>query len=503
MNQRKMTFESENLVVDWLSFNIQGLTGEANLRRIADHLSRYFTPSILMSNGSKMGYVGLRKKYRVSLMEWTGKSWVGSQIIFSGENATYFYKLVKSQKFDWEILKVDQCTLSLGRIDLCFSRSNDFSHTTKLFDTFLVDSRRQIQDHTNTKHIKLEDFLDGRMLKVNRRNNSLHYRVYQRDENVRFELELKHRQTKLVQDYLFANQLAIFEDHLVRQFFRYSGKVLRLDYEYTDWIVDFQRRYQGNLNSQSLVTGYLESQIIKQQEEEERFFHLLQFLSFVKSLRLNPFKDCKKLRIKKQVYFELKFPLSRFVTFTGMQLSNHSDRKKLIGYFKQLHKLDPIVKEFSDGAFRSYVCFPYADCTNPSRKCWVVEVFAAEEFFCFPYPFHLPKSFLISNHKHDLRLKVRLMKSLAVSEREKSLDLEEFFNPINVRNTDLIEIKKTIIHLLREMVENQIVQNQLEIVLKSGNKKEVVIKNLTTLDITRRIKYLNFTENIRNKIDVF
>ena len=45
------------------------------------------------------------------------------------------------------------------------------------------------------------------MLKVNPTNNSSHYRVYQKDETVRFELELKHRQTKLVQDYLFQNQV--------------------------------------------------------------------------------------------------------------------------------------------------------------------------------------------------------------------------------------------------------------------------------------------------------
>ena len=89
------------------------------------------------------------------------------------------------------------------------------------------------------------------------------------------------------------------------------------------------------------------------------------------------------------------------------------------------------------------------------------------------------------------------MKSLAVSEREKRLDLEEFFNPINVRNADLIQIKKTILQLLRELVENKIIHNQLEIVLKSGKKKEVWVKKLTASDITRRIKYLNFTENIR------
>jgi hypothetical protein len=264
-----------------------------------------------------------------------------------------------------------------------------------------VDSGSQIQNHTNTRHIKLQDFPDVKMLKVNRRNNSRHYRVYQKDETVRFELELKHRQTKLVQDYLFDNQLDVFEHQLVIQYFQYSGQVLRSDYCYTDWILDFQRRYQGNPTFRPLVTCYLENQIITNQEEEESLFHLLQFLSFVKSLKLNPFKDCQKHKIKNQFYYGLKFPLSQFVKFTGMQLSHQSDREKLIFYFYQLQKLDPIVKVFSKISFRSYVCFPYVDCANP-----------------------LPKSFLRSGSKNDLRLKVRLMKSLGVSDQKKRLDFE-------------------------------------------------------------------------------
>ena len=395
---------------------------------------------------------------------------------------------------------MDQHTLSLGRIDLYFSRTNGSNDTIKSFDAFLVDSRSQIQNHTNTRHIRLQDFPDGKVLKVNRRNNSLHYRVYQKDQDVRFELEFKHRQTQLVQDYLFSNQLDIFEHKLVLQYFKYSGQVLRLGYQYTDWILDFRRRYRlVNPSNPSLLTSYLKNQIMSE-EEEERFFHLLQFLSFIKSLELNPFKDCKRLRIKKQNYYRLKFPLSKFVKFTGIQISNQSDRRKLIEYFKQLHKLDPIVKEFSDGAFRSYVCFLYAECENPSGKAWVLEVSVAEELFCFPYPFQLPKSFLISRQKNDLRLKVLFMKALAVSDQEKRLNLEEFFNTINVRNDQLIKIKENMIQLLKELVKDKMIHNQLEFVFKSSKKKDGLIKFLTVFDITRRIKYLKFTENIKNQI---
>ena len=61
------------------------------------------------------------------------------------------------------------------------------------------------------------------------------------------------------------------------------------------------------------------------EDEEERLFHLLQFLSFIKSLELNPFTNCKRLRVKKQNYFCLKFPLSKFVKYRGIKLSNQSE----------------------------------------------------------------------------------------------------------------------------------------------------------------------------------
>ena len=86
------------------------------------------------------------------------------------------------------------------------------------------------------------------------------------------------------------------------------------------------------------------------------------------------------------------------------------------------------------------------------------------------------------------------MKSLAVSDKNKTIDLEEFFNTIHVRNDPLIQIKKNLIRLLSELVENRIIQNEVEILLKSGKKKYYLIKNLTTSDITRRIKYIQLHE---------
>jgi len=42
MNQNQLTFESENLVVDWIGFNIQGLLDRKQLKQIANYLFRAF-----------------------------------------------------------------------------------------------------------------------------------------------------------------------------------------------------------------------------------------------------------------------------------------------------------------------------------------------------------------------------------------------------------------------------------------------------------------------------
>lgn len=51
------------------------------------------------------------------------------------------------------------------------------------------------------------------------------------------------------------------------------------------------------------------------------------------------------------------------------------------------------------------------------------------------------------------------MKFLAVNEPKKILDLQEFFNTINVSNERLIGIKESMIQLLKELVEEKIIHN--------------------------------------------
>ena len=114
-----LNFQSENLVVDWISFNIQGLPDPET---IAYSLSKHFTPHVIIDDKLNMSYHGFKKKYKVSIWQYREYKghWVGTQIIFSDKAAAHCYNLLKTQKIVWETLMVGRHTLSLGRIDLYF-----------------------------------------------------------------------------------------------------------------------------------------------------------------------------------------------------------------------------------------------------------------------------------------------------------------------------------------------------------------------------------------------
>ena len=64
-----LTFDSQHLDVDWVSFNLQGL---ADPKTIASNLSKYFTPHILVDDVPIIGFQGLKKNYKVSIRQYRG-----------------------------------------------------------------------------------------------------------------------------------------------------------------------------------------------------------------------------------------------------------------------------------------------------------------------------------------------------------------------------------------------------------------------------------------------
>lgn len=156
-----------------------------------------------------------------------------------------------------------------------------------------------------------------------------------------------------------------------------------------------------------------------------------------------------------------------------------------------------MIQYFTDDYYRGLVTVPEVQLFKNNQKAWVAEIWLAEELFHYLHPFMFEDLFKNKLTKDQFQAQLTFLLAFSVLAIEKVFDVEEFFNLINLRNNQLIKIKKNIIQLLNELAENNIIQNTVEIVLKSGKKKDQLIRNLTLSDITRRIKYLKFYEILK------
>lgn len=59
-----ITLDSENLQLDWISFNLEGLI---DFKIIVGSLLKYFSPHVLIDDVSSIRYHGFKKKYKVSI----------------------------------------------------------------------------------------------------------------------------------------------------------------------------------------------------------------------------------------------------------------------------------------------------------------------------------------------------------------------------------------------------------------------------------------------------
>jgi hypothetical protein len=495
-NMSIVNFNSENVQVDWFGLNI---SGAFNIKKMTKYLfEKGFNCFIFFNDEPKYSYCCFKNNHKVYLREYNTSQWVGIRLIFSGNNAKYFYERLRTGKFNLNKLNVNKNSIKIGRLDLVFVQKN-LCLDTNLFDLFLLDCRSHILKTTFTKHVKLYDYPDGKMLKVNRRNNSNHYRIYQHQNDIRFELELKNRSMRVVEELLFSEQFVGFEHKLTLDFFKYSLKILNLKYEYTHWLLNFNRKYAFSLTPDRplLLTSYLQNS--NKNREERRLLHLLQFLSFIHfKNRLKALDLSQECKIKDKIYYLIKFPLINFTKFIGFEILKQSHRNKILDYFKQFQTLDPICVDFRDGSFKSFVIFPYVETYKDSyTNLWCIEILMCHDLLHMSYPIHLSNEFLLGKNKNDIRLKMWLIRGLATNSLTKILFFDEFLNKLNVQNKQLVELKKNFLHLLTILINEDLIEDDIKIAFKSGRIKETKISNLLVSDVTRRILQVSLKEKFK------
>jgi len=509
MTQNKFTFESENLVVDWISFNIQGLVDKKQVERIAKYLFQNFNFNSTFAKGSKGEEEDLffdsRNQHRVSFRCYLyapkyANYWSGTKVNFSGKNATQFYTIIKQQKFDWNIFDLN--STSIGRFDYYYFRPITGAHTDDKLKYFMrLSCDKTLRKYKRRKAIFGREET-GYVTRIGSRTSSNYYRIYQTKQGVKFELELKNQLVKSFQNFLFNNQIEIFERKLALHFYKLSIKQTELNSCYTDWLVSWIREIYQKPDHNILETTYLENHRLLSFAERELIYNLFRVLSFLRSYQ----GKREPITINGDSYSTIFFPLGDLVTYLHMNKKNKRHTKKVSQMLQDLMCLKPITQTFSDIHFQALVIFPNIK-VIPKGRISIVQMTLIDKLFSYNYPCYLTNYFNQWNHKYEFHVQFEILQVMSTSSLQKQLHVQEFLRQFNLSNQKQTEVKNLIIQALQELSDKRIIKPFFKITQKDGSFIQKT--NLTSKIITKSeliyleeiIHYKNLIYQLINEIE--
>ena len=514
MNQNKLNFESESLVVDYISFNIQGIIDKEHINKIAFYLYKSFgfnstftkddMTEIIISNDQNEYQVCFRQFYYEPKIK---SFWVGTKVNFSGRNAQRFYNQIKISQFNWQIFYPTKVTLS--RIDLYYLRKTKINDPNQLVEDFMEKSRQRVI--TKNKHRKANWNFEssGLVLRIGRRTSSKYYRVYQNDQGLKFELELKNPLLKSFQELLIDNRMPEFEHELSKQFYSQSFGSLNLNSSYTDWLLHWYRKFYNTQKINGFTTTYLKNESSILFHNKHLIFNYLRILSYIKNHAT--ILESFKIPNDEQIFHVVNFRLIDFISYIKLNQKNHRQRIQIIEIFKKfeyLHnfKLQAFRSTLDESLilngnydnsnyteFTSVVMIPFIK-IKKIKNVWNVNLLVANQFYEYKFPFQFDDYFLHWNTTYQFEVKTQIIKLITQTTIKKKLDVEEFFKPFNkLSNAKKTKIKTIFIEAIEQEIKNKSIQSKFHIVQKDNSVK--YINQLRPINLTKS-KYIYFYESI-------
>jgi hypothetical protein len=346
--------------------------------------------------------------------------------------------------------------------------------------TYAKSKRRKAEWNINRK---------GLLLTIGSRSSSNYYRVYQKNNGLEFELEIKNKVIKSFQDLLFYDRIEEFEDRLAKHFYYQAFELLNLDTKYTNWLIHRFRTLYPKQKHSSLMTSYLKKYSQRDFKDQEKIFNLFRILSFLKNKKsLVETSDYKILA--GQVYYSLNFPLIEFIRYIGMNPKSHSQRTKVLNILTTLQTLEPIIQNFDDCSFQSSLIVPAFNIKKKKNK-WIVSVALAKELYLYTYPFQFSTYFTTYKYNYQFQVKLQIIQATSVQSLKKQFYVQDFLSQFNVSHAKQTQIKKAIIQTLDELKNNRVIQTQIEI-HKTDNS--LIKTTILTTHLLTKTKIIYFYE---------
>ena len=479
----KLTFESEGLTVDYVTFNFEQL----NESRKAD-LINYFYKLGFNSYDTDRKYrnafdesikFNSKNLYQIKFIKNITPHWKGIAVAFPDDSGAYFYKLAKNKQIQWDLFNSGV----LSRFDLNYLRplQSDQVHSVTQF-------LRTSQEEIRRKRInaKLESSLNNQILKIASRRSSRCARIYTTDNSLKFEIELRNNLIKNCNYLLVEGCFEELESKLVQEYITYFGKLLPFQYFYTDWLAEKLRPFRVNIKTYSQLTlcsDYIniELETIFGSFEPKKFIMFLKFLKFTTSL------DYKTEIFDGDSYRILIFRVKDFLDVSHSYYNSQNEYYKMqkTKDFLQDLQQNLFVKCFTDDYFKSLVTVPKLEIYKCKKsKCWLTRVLLLEELFDYQYPFKYPDLFeteSIKFNKDQYLVRFEFIRLFSSKSATKHFYLRNFFQQHSVSNKRICDIKRIFIELTQQFYQFGLIQPKVKLMLHSNY---IDIEDLTTFNIS-------------------
>ena len=449
-------FQSESLKIDYFRFNLDYLESNQMLKLASYFQTLGFNSYQVDRDNSPSRHkihFDSKNQFEIVFVLYT-KYQKGIHLEFTGLNANKLYNLIKQKYIKWKNLT--EFDLILRRFDICYDR---FNQSTDKIESkkFIIYSLQQFDDSHPNKNLTVKKNKKGLLFKIGHRRSARHYRLYTKDNFLRFEFEIKYK----INDFshlLLESRFEEFEKAASYQFFKYSFEIFSCSQhpDHIDWLIHRIRPYQhqDKLYSQESIINshYINQSAFPQFQQKVDLITLLQLFGYVRTLDY----QTKTLRSN---FRQFKFPLRDFLNYSR-QTSSHYQLKKLKEFFNILRQ-NLVIECFTDKSYRMLVSIPEVFVYKSERNIWLVEVWIAEELFHYLHPFLFYDFFNKKLPMDEFQVLFEIIKTFSSNSTRKEFNIQQIFDSYssNINGNRQKTIKQYFIQYLQILQEQGKIQD--------------------------------------------
>lgn len=217
----KLNFNDEKLVLNSLELAVANVLDLNEIKGLANYFSQEFKLNSKFRDFSK-------RKTETLVNEPTNhfcvlfvlknpknpKNSKDTQIRFSGETCTFFYKLIEEKKINFTSLEEKKIYLSCLNLKKIIKVSDQITVKQK-FETWARKFER-LEKKKYISHVLSSNKKTGYKLQIGNRQNSKFIRISQQADGLELTFEIKKKDTQILGPFLFSNNLKTFEDIFIK-----------------------------------------------------------------------------------------------------------------------------------------------------------------------------------------------------------------------------------------------------------------------------------------------